>query len=146
LNVHISEWCGGCQFHSFPYEAKIPVSIDGTYPLKTFNSKEDVWDVIRILIEETENMNEEMGKSFDIASSISQQLPFFCCVNNILNNSSQKDISQYIYCTDLGVSPYSGSYGNQPKKWIDKFFLIKNALGKIQERQIKKAKDNNGKN
>jgi hypothetical protein len=40
---------------------------------------------------------------------------------------------------DFGISPYNGSYGDQPKKWVDKFFIIKNALNKVQERMNRKA-------
>ena len=40
----------------------------------------DVYDVIRILIEEVEEMNQK-GKKFDVAVSVAKQLPFFVCVN-----------------------------------------------------------------
>ena len=73
-------------------------------------------------------MNEEKGKGFDIAKSIMAQLPFFSCRNIILDTNAQKDISKYIYCSDFGISPYRGSYGDQPKKWIDKFFIIKKLI------------------
>ena len=56
------------------------------------------------------------------------QLPFFSCRNIVLDTNAQKDISKYIYCSDFGMSPYRGSYGDQPKKWIDKSFLIKKLI------------------
>ena len=56
------------------------------------------------------------------------QLPFFACRDIVLDANAQKDISKYIYCSDFGISPYRGSYGDQPKKWIDKSFLIKKLI------------------
>ena len=76
--------------HNYPYEAQIPIAGQG---IKVFTSDDDVWDVINLLIAETREVNNTMGKSFDIASSVSQQLPFFCCNNVILNKQSQSVIS-----------------------------------------------------
>lgn len=56
------------------------------------------------------------------------QLPFFSCTNIVLDEKAQKDIARYIYCNDFGISPYQGSYGDQPKKWVDKSFLIKKLM------------------
>ena len=58
---------------------------NGKYIEKEFRSDEDVWSVIDSIIEETKTANEEQGKSFDIARSVSAQLPFFACKNTILN-------------------------------------------------------------
>jgi len=69
-------------------------------------------------------MNEKEGKSFDVAKSIMAQLPFFSCKNIVLDDKSQKDIAKYIYCNDFNVQPYKGSYGEQPKIWIEKSFII----------------------
>ena len=91
-----------------------------------------------MLIKETNDSNEK-GYDFDIASSISSQTPFFSCNNVFLSKDYQKDISTYVYCKDLSISPYKGSYGEQPKKWVDKYFIIKNAMGKVEERMKKKA-------
>ena len=68
--------CGGCRFHTYPYEAQLPVRIDRKYETRTFNCDEDVWKVIDLLIEETKEYNEK-GKEFDIAKSVNAQLPFF---------------------------------------------------------------------
>ena len=59
---------------------------------------------------------------------ISEQLPFFCCPDHILDSSCQKDISKYIYCKEVGIPPHKGEYGHQPSIWIDKFWSIKQAL------------------
>ena len=103
----------------------------------TFTSDEDVWNVIDLLIEETKEANRE-GKNFNIAESVMAQLPFFACNNLILNKDAQKDISRYIYSKDFGISPYKGSYGEQPQRWIEKSFTIKNLI----ERQKSKAMKN----
>ena len=89
-----------------------------------------------LLIEEVHANNELSGKSFDVASSITAQLPFFACSNNIFDKSIQKDIQRYLYCTETNVSPYKGAYGDQPALWVDRFFIIKSALAKYEKRII----------
>ena len=79
------------------------------------------------------------GKGFDIASSVSQQLSFFSCPNVILNNESQSDISQYLYCKEFGVTPFPGSYKEQPARWVHKVNIIETAIAKREEREYKKA-------
>ena len=64
---------------------------------------------------------------------------FFTCFNNIIDASIQKDIQRYIYCKELGTSPYKGAYGEQPFIWVDRFFQIKSALAKRESMQISKA-------
>jgi len=126
--------CTECRFHTYPYEAQIPVVTDGKYKVGIFTSDDDVWDVIRLIMRETEIENEK-GKDFNIAESVMAQLPFFACKNIILSSEAQKDISRFVYSRDFGISPYKGSYGEQPKKWVEKSFLIKN----LMERQKAKA-------
>ena len=91
-----------------------------------------------MLITETKECNDE-GRSFDIASSISQQLPFFSCMNIMIDRQSQKDISQYLYCKEFGVTPFPGDYGMQPQRWINKVNVIKTAMNKREERMQRKA-------
>tara|TARA_R100001443_G_scaffold39447_1_gene52751 strand:+ start:2856 stop:3038 length:183 start_codon:yes stop_codon:yes gene_type:complete len=58
----------------------------------------------------------------------------------------QRDIQRYAYCTKTGVPPYSGSYGDQPALWVEKFFIIKNAFAKKERKQIDgKRQSNNSK-
>ena len=92
-----------------------------------------------MLIAETKETNETMGKSFDIASSVSQQLPFFSCMNIMLDRQAQKDVSQYLYCKEFGVVPFLGDYGHQPQRWINKVNIIKTAMSKREDRMQKKA-------
>ena len=61
--------------HTYPYKARIPILIDGKYETRTFTSKEDVYAVIDLLIEEVHQRNKE-GSSFNIAESVVRQLPF----------------------------------------------------------------------
>ena len=65
--------------------------------LKTFKNEDDVWNVIDRLIKETEVLNEEKGKSFDLARSINAQLPFFTCKNHLFDKNIQKDPNKEIH-------------------------------------------------
>ena len=130
--------CEGCRFHEYPYEAQIPVKINGTYEMRTFGSDEDVWDVIDLIIQETQEHNKE-GRSFNIAGSVSAQMPFFACKNIMLDEKAQKDISRFMYSREFGIPPYKGSYGDQPKKWIEKSFLLKGLVNSATEKAQKKV-------
>ena len=82
------------------------------------------------------------GKDFGVARSVYAQLSFFACRNIIYSKECQKDIQKYIYCKDFAVSPYKGSFQKHPARWIEKSFIIKNALAKKENAQIEKAKQN----
>jgi len=114
-------------YHTYPYKAQIPILIDGKYETRTFTSKGDVEAVIELLIDEVKQTNKQ-GGNFNIAESIVKQLPFFACTNVLLDKQSQKDISMYVYSESFGISPYKGSYGEQPSKWVEKSFLIKSVI------------------
>ena len=141
----MDNWCEGCDFHDFPYKAQIPVLIDGKRERRIFRCEEDVQDVIKLLIEETREFNSK-GKSFDVGLSVSKQLPFFSCMNILYNKDAQKYIEKYVYCKDFNIAPYDGDFGDQPKKWVDRAFIIKKALAKREESMINKQKEgvNNG--
>ena len=109
--------------------------------MREFTCDEDVWDVIDLLIEEAKEMNNK-GNEFDVAKSVNSQLPFFACRNKVLKNKHQKDIQRYIYCKEFGVPAYSGVYGEQPSKWVEKSFVIKNALAKKEKDMIDGRKQN----
>ena len=126
-------------YHKYPYEAQIPVLIDGKYEVRTFTSDDDIWDVIELIKEETKSHNEE-GKSFNIAEAIMAQLPFFSCSNFIINENAQKDISRFMYSRQFKISPYKGSYGEQPKKWVEKSFMLNNLIERQKAKAIKDAK------
>ena len=59
----------------------------------------------------------------------------------MLDNEIQKDISKYLYCKDYGISPFGGSYGDQPKRWVGKHHTIKNALGRKEKQAMEKMKN-----
>ena len=88
-----------------------------------------------LLVDEVYENNKE-GNKFDLASSITAQIPFFACFDNILDKKIQEDIRRYLYCTETNVPPYEGDYGNQPALWVEKFFIIKEALAKYEKRII----------
>jgi hypothetical protein len=124
-------------YHTYPYKAQIPVVIDGKYETRTFTSKDDVWEVIDLIIAETKEENQK-GSSFNIASSVMAQLPFFTCTNIMLSTEAQKDISRFMYVRQFNIPAYKGSYGEQPKKWVEKSFLLNNVI----ERQKAKVSEN----
>ena len=126
-------------YHTYPYKAQIPILIDGKYETRMFTSKSDVTEIMELLVDEVKQSNYK-GNSFNIAESVVKQLPFFACPNVLLDAQSQKDISRYIYSQQFGISPYKGTYGEQPHKWVEKSFLIKNTI----ERKKAEAM-NNGK-
>tara|TARA_Y100000310_G_scaffold190891_1_gene190884 strand:+ start:213 stop:593 length:381 start_codon:yes stop_codon:yes gene_type:complete len=124
-------------YHEYPYKAQIPILIDGKYETRTFTSDDEVWDVIRLLIDETqEHINE--GSNLHIAESVMAQLPFFACGNMMIDKNAQKDIARFMYARQFKISPYRGSYGEQPKKWVEKSFLLNNL---IERRKAKVIKD-----
>ena len=126
-------------YHTYPYKAQIPILIDGKYQTRMFTSSSDVEKIMELLVDEVKQSNKE-GSNFNIAESVVKQLPFFACPNVIINAQAQKDISRYIYSQQFGRSPYKGTYGEQPHKWVEKSFLIKNVI----ERKKAEAM-NNGK-
>tara|TARA_A100001515_G_scaffold134619_2_gene124876 strand:- start:767 stop:1153 length:387 start_codon:yes stop_codon:yes gene_type:complete len=126
-------------YHKYPYEAQIPILIDGKYETRTFTSDSDVWDVIELLISETKEEMEK-GRSLNVAGSVMVQLPFFSCKNIIYNEESQKDISRFMYSRQFNISPYKGSYGEQPKKWIEKSFLLSNLIEREKAKALKNGK------
>jgi len=134
----IDDWCEGCKYSTFPYKAKLPLKKNNS--VHTFTSVDDVWYVINLLKEELEEHNETAEKKFELHQTIKSHLPFFACPNHFITKESQRDIKRYTYSQKMNVSPYEGSYGNHPKKWIDKCNIIEKMLNYIQSEQFKKNK------
>ena len=107
--------------------------VDGVLEMRTFTCKDDVWNVIDLIIEETEEMN-KMGKSFDIVQSVDSQIPFFACRNVIFHPIFSKDKERYIYCENFKIPAYPGTYGEQPSRWVQKTYIIKKAINKITQK------------
>lgn len=80
-------------------------------------------------------MNEK-GNEFDLAKSVYAQLPFFSCRDKVKDKNHQKDIERYLYCNQFGTPAYSGSYGEQPARWVKNSFIIRKALAKREREQI----------
>jgi len=102
---------------------------------------EDIWYVIDLLKEELKQHNKVSKRKFTLHQTIKSHLPFFACQNHFLDKKLQSDIQRYIYCKRMKVSPYPGSYGNQPKKWIDKCNIIEKMLNYIQSKQLKNTEN-----
>tara|TARA_A100000171_G_scaffold13533_1_gene11632 strand:- start:11802 stop:12182 length:381 start_codon:yes stop_codon:yes gene_type:complete len=124
-------------YHEYPYKAQIPILIEGKYESRTFTSNKDVWEVIDLLIQETKDSIKQ-GSNLNIAESVMAQLPFFSCTNMVMDSNAQKEIARFMYARQFKISPYKGSYGDQPKKWVEKSFLLTNLI----ERQKAKAMKN----
>ncbi len=137
----LNDGCGGCSYEAYPYKAQLPVMIDGKRETWEFKSDEDVFKVIDLIIEETKEFNEVNDKSFDISESVVSQMSFFACRNILFDKDIQKDVQRYLYCEKFNVPPYEGGYNNQPCLWVEKAFLIRKYLAKLESREIKKAKD-----
>ena len=136
----MSDSCGGCQYCEFPYEATIPVNTGNGYETREFKSQDDVWAVIDLIAQETKKFNEEKGKDFDVGKSIRSQIPFFTCFNHIRDEKYLKLLNKYLYCTETGIPAHNGCYGEQPARWVQYFFIIKNAMAKKQNMIQEKAK------
>ena len=136
----MSDGCGGCQYCEFPYEAQIPVNTGNGYEIREFKSQNDVWAVIDLITQETKRFNEEKGKEFDVAKSIASQIPFFGCFNHIRDDKYLKLLNKYLYCTETGTPAHNGCYGEQPARWVQYFFIIKNAMAKKMNNVKEKAK------
>ena len=95
-----------------------------------------MWDVVDLIIDETNAVNESGGKDFDVSVSVISQIPFFACKNIFFEQSVQRDIEKYIYCEKFGVPPYSGDYGKQPYTWVKRAFAIRTALAKREKKEL----------
>ena len=123
-------------YHEYPYKAKIPIAINGKYEQRTFISTKDVWSVIHLIVKETKEEISK-GRNLHIAQSVMAQLPFFSCKNIIMDKQSQKDIARFMYSRQFNIPPYVGSYGEQPKKWVEKSFLLNYLIERQKAKAIK---------
>ena len=143
LNVLIDQSCGGynCNWHEFPYEINSILSDDRRKKVK-FDNLDDVWKYVDLLRSESEE-HQKKGSSFSSLNNIWEQLPFFTCVNNIIDENAQKDISRYTYSQDANTPPYSGSYGDTPHIWVQKYYIIKQAMALRENKLREKAQNGN---
>ena len=101
-----------------------------------FNSLEDVWGIVDLLLQEVKDSEVE----FDEEKSIIAQLSHFTCPNHFYTKEIRRDIERYSYCTENSVAPYPGTYGEQPYRSVSKFFKIKNAFAKKESMMYDKVK------
>ena len=130
--------CEGCPYHVYPYTAQSPVMENGKYITKEFRSDEDVWVIIDSIIKETNTVNKEQKKNFGVAESVASQIPFFACINRVLNQKVQNDIARYLYCDKFKMPAYKGSYGDQPYRWVKKSIILGNIINKKQKKEAEK--------
>ena len=71
--------------------------------------------------------------------AVMTQLPFFACKNILLDRNAQKDIERFMYSRQFKISPYNGSYGDHPKKWVVKSFMLTNLVERQKAKAIKDA-------
>ena len=143
LNVLIDQSCEGydCHWHKFPYKINSILFNDKQKKIE-FNNINDVWDYIALLCQESKE-HQKRGSSFSTLNNIWEQLPFFVCKNNMIDEKAQKDISRYSYSTDTNTPPYSGSYGDTPHIWVLKYYIIKQAMMLRDQKLREKAQDGN---
>ena len=143
LNVLIDKSCEGhnCRWHEFPYEINSIISGDKRKKIK-FNNIDDVWDYILLLQLESEE-HQKKGSSFSALNNVFEQLPFFTCINKVIDEKAQKDISRYAYSRDANTPPYPGSYGDTPHIWVQKYYIIKQAMMLRDNKLREKAKNGN---
>ena len=99
--------------------------------------------MVDLIIEETKQVNEEQGKSFDITESLIAQIPFFACNNKFFDRQVNQDIEKYLYCEKFNVPPYKGSFEEQPFMWVKRTFAIKSAIAKKEKRDMNGRKNTN---
>ena len=59
----------------------------------------------------------------------------------IVKKEIQGDIQRYIYCKDMNVPPYEGTYSQQPAIWLFRYSIIKKAFAKIEKQVIQKTRN-----
>ena len=142
LNYQVKEFCNEeCSFHNYPYKA---VSVINGKQI-IIKNEEDLWEQIMEVYKDCEKSPSGKNKYQDL--DLFDCLSFFACPNNIFCADSLSTIRRYTYCKDTKTLPYEGSYGSQPKKWVDKYFLL-TSLSNLRELRVaekqSKARNNKG--
>ena len=104
--------------HSFPYTVQNPDTGENI----RLENIDDIWQTI-----ETFQKNR-----FIFAELI-------CDTRLLIDDNAQDDLERYFYSKEWGVSPYPGSYDEQPAKWVEKVKIIQNAIAEAQK--VKAARD-----
>jgi hypothetical protein len=121
------------EFDAFPYTALSVLQGENNV---TFKDKNDIIDYLFLVYQESLDYNK--GNRGGAILDTYTQLPFFSNINILLDVKLQNDIRRYMYAKDTGTPPYSGGYGDTPKIWMDKYFIIKSIINEHEGREIKK--------
>ena len=121
------------EFEAFPYTT---ISVLKDEKAVTFYNKDQVSDyLLRVYYESLDyNNGENSGAILDTYT----QIPFFSNINIFLDAKLQSDIRRYTYSKDTNTPPFEGGYGNTPKIWIDKYFIIRSIINEHEVRKVKK--------
>ena len=112
--------------------------INNEYQTRVFRTKEDIWSIVDMLINEEKRKNKSQSLDVDSYYAISKQLPFFTCSNHFYSSGNSCLISKFFYCKEFGIPPHKGTYYAQPNRWIESSFLISNCLSKKESIAISK--------
>lgn len=108
--------------HSFPYTIQNP----DTGAMERIEGIDDIWRII-----------ESFSKNRFIYSEL------ICDISLLIDPAAQSDLRRYFYSKEWSVSPYPGSYDEQPAVWVDKVGIIQKALAEAQ--RLKGIRDGNKK-
>lgn len=146
LNALIQDTCTGCRFHEYPYKFQSVIrGSNNKYNMQEMHNDHDLWQYILNLQLEAETNENTRGRGLSsVIIDIFEQLPFFCCTNKIKDEALIRDVKKYTYCKESLTAPYPGTYGDTPKLWVDKYFVLRNLFDKytsrLQEKQQRKLK------
>ena len=73
------------------------------------------------------------GNEFDIAKSVNSQLPFFACRNVVYVIDIRRIYKDIFIVRNLAFLHTKEHMVTNPAKWVEKAFVIKNALAKKEK-------------
>ena len=95
-------------------------------------------EAVKDLIEDIKRINEETDKAFDVFTSVNAYIPHFTCTNHFLDQKHQDDINRFVFSKEYSIQPYSGCYGDFPKKWMEKVNVISKTIEDVKASERKK--------
>ena len=137
VNVFLEQSCGGCKFCEMPYEFTSIIEEDNGLIIEIKDEK-TLWSYISRLKKEANELSKN-GSDQNIIYNVFEQLPFFCCTNNLVDEDAQYNIKKYIYCDKTKIPAYPGNFGDQPARWIERYFIIENAINQMKYKKNKQS-------
>jgi hypothetical protein len=104
--------------YTYPYTAQNP----DTGKIITIRNRDDYYEIV---------------EQFKINRFIYAEL--VGDIRELIDEKAQQDLQRFIYSKNWGLSPYPGSFDDQPAAWVDKVQIIQRA---INEAETVKAKRN----